>query len=72
MDITVWDYYTKQKDGSFVWEFNHIEDGWNEELKFPTVKCPTPVQKHNFSTGKWRKSKAELIDGKVCPVSSVD
>lgn len=58
--ITVWENFVKQKDGSFKWEFNHIEDGWNEDQKFPTVKVPVVTQKLHFTSGQWRKSKEKI------------
>jgi hypothetical protein len=59
--ITVWYRWTKQKDGSLTWEFNHIEDGHclND---VPTPKHPSHEQ---VWKGKWQKEFAALDENNV-------
>ncbi len=50
--ITIWERWLKQKDGSFQWEHNHIEEGHCPN-DVPTPKVE--VHKRTWSGGKWRK-----------------
>lgn len=56
--ITVWELGFKQKDGSFQWEHNHIEDGFDEAQTEP--KPTTTHQEKSWKNGTWRKFKAVL------------
>ena len=60
MLITVWDIYDKDRK-EFV--FNHIADGYSEELTKPDSNFPK--QKKVWNGSEWRKYKAQLVDGKV-------
>ncbi|MGD9158303.1 MAG: hypothetical protein PVG39_07855, partial [Desulfobacteraceae bacterium] len=61
--ITVWERHTRQKDGSWKWEFNHISNNFDKKLYMP--KAVSTVQEKAWSNAKWRSSKAYLIGCKV-------
>jgi hypothetical protein len=63
MIVTIWDRQLKNGDGSFYWDFNHVEDGHDETQTHPKAKLP--IQATTFSKGVWRKTKADLHDGKL-------
>ena len=60
--VTLWHRRDKDKDGNYVWNFNHLEDGHclNDE---PTPKFPS--QKTAWAGCKWRAEHAQLVDNKV-------
>ena len=61
--ITTWQRLIKKKDGSRIWEHNHISENY-----FPSQVYPTPnskLQNESWPNGTWRKYKAYLIDGSV-------
>jgi len=61
--ITVWERHNKRDDGTWVWEHNHISNGFSEELAAPVGKFPEQIK--GWKGGEWRGFKAHLVDGKV-------
>ena len=60
MIITIWEIYNKTKK---EFKFNHISDGYDENLIKP--HSDIPKQKKAWNGSEWKKYKAQLIDGKV-------
>jgi hypothetical protein len=61
MEITLWERQVKVKD-EFVWEFNHISDGFDSQATKP---IPNHPDQKSWLKSNWRATKASLIDGKV-------
>ena len=69
--ITIWErFYPPSSDGksAAAYSHNHIEDGWNKELK--PISCDPLVTK-NWNGFDWRKTFAYLVDGSVQKVKVV-
>lgn len=49
--ITIWKVLKEDKNGSFSFVFNHIEDGWNAANNYPTPKFKS--QKNSWTKGVW-------------------
>ena len=49
--ITIWKVLKEDKNGSFSFVFNHIEDGWNAANNYPTPKFKN--QKNSWTKGVW-------------------
>jgi len=58
--ITVWERRNRRDDGSWVWEHNHISNGYSEA---PVGKFSDQIK--GWKGGEWRSFKAYLIEGKV-------
>lgn len=70
--ITVWQRFVKAEEGrnaEGVWEHNHISDGYDPEVLFPTPHFPE--QERNWKGGVWRAFEAFLVDGLVIRPGSI-
>jgi hypothetical protein len=64
--ITIWEQAYPQKDGSVVWEHNHISDGFRDDQT-----TPEPIsaeQRRSWANATWRKFKAHVIDNKLLKI----
>ena len=59
--VTIWERKVKKTENVYEWEFNHIENGYVEEMQTPT--SVTETQKNSWAGGQWRKQKGVLIEG---------
>jgi hypothetical protein len=63
MIITKWYRQVKNKAGEFVWDFNHISNGYDVSQTIPT--SVSTEQKQGWVKSKWQTHEAQLIDGVV-------
>ena len=61
MKITLWERQVKNERGEFVYEFNHISDGF-DDAEEPAPKFPN---QQSWLKSNWRKTEASLINGVV-------
>jgi hypothetical protein len=62
MLVTLWYRQSKNDQKELVWDFNHLEDGWDDNATYPTPKTP---EQTSWSKASWKKEKAELINNVV-------
>lgn len=58
--ITIWQRYNKEKE---EYEHNHISNGFYDDQLVPAHT--SEFQRKSWANAKWKKSKADLINGKV-------
>lgn len=58
--ITVWERFDHNKNN---WEFNHISNGYSENIKGPAPV--SKLQKQSWTKATWCSKKAYLIDNVV-------
>jgi len=64
--FTIWEQAYPQKDGSLLWEHNHISDGFRDDQS-----APEPIseeQRRSWTNAQWRKFEARIVDGKLVKI----
>ena len=64
--FTIWEQAYPQKDGSLLWEHNHISDGFRDDQSAP--ESISEEQRRSWTNVQWRKFEARIIDGKLVKI----